>query len=79
MYLRFMARIQYLCKHGSSIPLKEYAITLHIIHIMPHIISRWKALIKDILNAAYMALVHPQFLLCMDDTFSHFEVTQKED
>ena len=46
---------------------------------MPHIISRWKALIKDILNAAYMALVHPQFLLCMDDMFSHFEVTQKED
>ena len=61
LYPWFVARIQYLCKHSFSIPFKEYAITLHIIHIMPHTICHWKALIKIILNAAYTALVHAQF------------------
>jgi hypothetical protein len=63
VYPQFVAHIQYLCKCGFSIPLIEYAITLHIIHIMPHIICCWKALIKIILNAVYTALVHPQFWL----------------
>ena len=61
LHPRFVAHMQYLCKHSFSIPFKEYAITLHIIHIMPHTICRWKALIKIILNAAYTALVHPRF------------------
>ena len=61
VYLWFVACIQYLCKRSFSIPLKEYAITFHIIYIMPHIICCWKALIKIILNATYTALVHPRF------------------
>ena len=45
LYTQFVVCIQYLCKCSFSIPFKEYAITLHIIHLMPHIICCWKALI----------------------------------
>ena len=63
LHPQFLAHIQYLCKRSFSIHFKEYAITLHIIHIMPHTICRWKALIKIILNARYTTLVHARFWL----------------
>ena len=62
LYMQFVVCIQYLCKHSFSIPFKEYAITLHIIHLMPHIICHCKTLIKIILDAAYTALLHLQFM-----------------
>ena len=62
LYMWFAVCIQYLCKCSFSIPFKEYAITSHIIHLMPHIICCWKALIKIILDAAYTALLHVRFL-----------------
>ena len=61
LYMWFAVCIQYLYKCSFSIPFKEYAITLHIVHIMPYIRCHWKALIKIILHAAYMALVHLRF------------------
>ena len=63
LHPQFLAHIQYLCKRSFSIRFKEYAITLHIIHIMPHTICRWKALIKIILNVRYTALVDSRFWL----------------
>ena len=65
LYTWFVVCIQYLCKCSFSMPFKEYAITSHIIHLMPHIICRWKALTKIILHATYTALVHPQFWPCL--------------
>ena len=61
LYMWFAVCIQYLCKCSFSIPFKEYAITLHIVHIMSYTRCHWKALIKIILHATYMALVHPRF------------------
>ena len=81
LYMWFVVCIQYLCKHSFSIPFKEYAITLHIMHllVMPHIISHWKALIKIILNATYTALLYPQFVACMQYLCKHsFSIPFKE-
>ena len=63
LYTWFVVCIQYLCKCSFSIPFKEYATTLHIIHLMPHRICCWRALIKIILDAAYTTLLHPQLLV----------------
>ena len=40
LYPRFVAHLQYLCKHSFIVPCKECLITLHILGIIIHIVCQ---------------------------------------
>ena len=63
LYPHFVARLQYLCKCGISVPCKECLITLHILDIIIQIICHQKALINTYMCAAYTGLMYQQFWL----------------
>ena len=65
LYPRFTARMQYLCKRAFWVPLKECLITLHILKIMTHVISHWKAFINTFPHVTHAVLMYPQFLAHM--------------
>ena len=71
LYPRFTARMQYLCKRAFWVPFKKCLITLHILKIVTHVISHWKAFINTFPHAAYAVLMYPRFLAHMQYFCKH--------